>query len=103
MTFGVSTGNADGSKVMTSPGLACCNASRKEPEPLSSALVTMMVSPFGGGIRVGVEGMDVCVGGADVCVGGARVGVDVAMGATGRDGIHAPSKSDAKKVMDTIF
>src|SRR3990170_979778 len=70
-----SGGKTLGSNVIVSPLCASCIAWRKVPGPLSAALVTSRVLPWG--VGVGVGGTAVAVGSASVgvSVSGAAVGV----------------------------
>ncbi len=58
-----------GSKVMMSPLCASSSAWRKVPEPLSAALVTVMVSPCGTEVGVAATEMVVGVAATEMVVG----------------------------------
>ena len=66
-------GKTEPSNKMMSPGLTPCMASRKVPEPLSSALVTTKVFPVGIGVSVGVDGTFVRVGASVISAGSVAV------------------------------
>src|SRR3990172_3192839 len=73
MVTGASGGKMAGSNVIVSPFCASCNAWRSVPGPLSAALVTSRVLPWGAG--VGVAGSCIGVGDASVRVGATVVAV----------------------------
>src|SRR3970040_179157 len=99
MVTGASGGKTDGSNVIVSPFCASSIAWRSVPGPLSSALVTSRVLPWGagGGVAgscIGVGDASVRVGATVVAVGCSSVCVGISGAAVGVSlGIQAESAS----------